>query len=41
MTNKERASIKGYLLNAYALLGKNRAEKSRDIDAWLKEKKEK
>ena len=38
MTNKERANIKGYLLNAYSLLGKNRAKKSRDIDNWLKDK---
>ena len=37
MTNYERAGIKGYLLNAYVLLGKNRYEKSRDIDKWLKD----
>ena len=37
MTNAERASIKGYLLNAYALLGYNRADKSKDIDNWLKD----
>ena len=36
MTRSERASIKGYLLNAYALLGYNRTEKSQDIDNWLK-----
>ena len=36
MTNSERASIKGYLLNAYAQLGYNRYEKSKDIDKWLK-----
>ena len=36
MSKSERASIKGYLLNAYALLGYNRSEKSRDIDKWLK-----
>lgn len=36
MTRSERASIKGYLLNAYALLGYNRTEKSKDIDNWLK-----
>ena len=35
MTNSERAGIKGYLLNAYAQLGYNRYEKSRDIDRWL------
>ena len=37
MSNSERASIKGYLLNAYVQLGYNRAEKSKDIDAWLKD----
>ncbi len=37
MTNYERAKIKGYLLNAYALLGKDRTEKSKDIDNWLKD----
>ena len=37
MSNSERASLKGYLLNAYALLGYNRAEKSKDIDKWLKD----
>ena len=37
MSNYERASIKGYLLNAYALLGYDRAKKSKDIDNWLKE----
>lgn len=36
MTRSERASIKGYLLNAYALLGYNRTEKSKDIDNWVK-----
>jgi len=35
MSNAERANIKGYLLNAYTLLGKNRYEKSKDIDKWL------
>jgi hypothetical protein len=35
MSNYERASLKGYLLNAYVLLGYNRYEKSRDIDKWL------
>ena len=39
MSRRERANIKGYLLNAYALLGYNRAEKSKDIDNWLKDKK--
>ena len=37
MTNSQRASIKGYLLNAYALLGYDRAKKSKDIDKWLEE----
>ncbi len=34
MTNSERAAIKGYLLNAYELLGYDRAKKSKDIDKW-------
>ena len=37
MSNSERAAIKGYLLNAYALLGYDRAKKSKDIDNWLKD----
>jgi hypothetical protein len=37
MSNSERASIKGYLLNAYALLGYDRAKKSKDIDKWLED----
>ena len=37
MSSYERACIKGYLLNAYALLGYNRTEKSKDIDNWLKD----
>ena len=37
MTNRERANIKGYLLNAYALLGYDRTKKSRDIDKWLED----
>jgi hypothetical protein len=37
MSNTERAAIKGYLLNAYALLGYDRAKKSKDIDNWLKD----
>jgi hypothetical protein len=37
MSNSERASLKGYLLNAYELLGKKRSEKSKEIDAWLKD----
>ena len=37
MSNVERAAIKGYLLNAYELLGYNRVEKSKDIDKWLKD----
>ena len=35
MTNYERASIKGYLLNAYEQLGYDRTKKSKDIDKWL------
>ena len=37
MSNTERASIKGYLLNAYALLGYDRNKKSKDIDKWLED----
>lgn len=37
MSNAERANIKGYLLNAYAQLGYNRVDKSKDIDRWLKD----
>ena len=37
MSKSERASLKGYLLNAYAALGYNRAQKYSDIDAWLKQ----
>lgn len=37
MSNSERASLKGYLLNAYVQLGYNRTEKSKDIDNWLKD----
>lgn len=37
MTKSERAGIKGYLLNAYALLGYNRLDKSKDIDKWLED----
>jgi uncharacterized protein YpmB len=36
MSNSERAKLKGYLLNAYALLGKKREDKSKDINDWLK-----
>ena len=36
MSKSQRASLKGYLLNAYVLLGYNRSDKSRDIDSWLK-----
>lgn len=35
MSKSERASIKGYLLNAYVQLGYNRSDKSKDIDKWL------
>ena len=37
MSNSERASIKGYLLNAYVLLGYDRTKKSKDIDKWLED----
>jgi hypothetical protein len=37
MSNSERASLKGYLLNAYALLGYNRNEKAKDINKWLED----
>lgn len=37
MSKAERAGIKGYLLNAYVLLGYDRIEKSKDISAWLKD----
>jgi hypothetical protein len=35
-SNSERAKLKGYLLNAYALLGNRRGDKSKDINDWLK-----
>jgi hypothetical protein len=38
MSNSERASLKGYLLNAYVQLGYSRAEKMKDINNWLKDK---
>lgn len=34
MSKSEKAGLKGYLLNAYELLGKDRARKSKDIDKW-------
>ena len=34
MTTAEKAKLKGYLLNAYALLGYDRSKKSKDIDNW-------
>ena len=37
MSKSERARLKGYLLNAYVLLGYDRNKKSKDIDAWLKD----
>ena len=37
MTKTERASIKGYLLNAYELLGYDRSQKSKDIDKWAED----
>ena len=37
MTQRERTAIKGYLLNAYVVLGYDREKKSKDIDKWLKD----
>lgn len=37
MSNADRAGIKGYLLNAYELLGYDRSKKSKDIDKWLED----
>lgn len=37
MTKSQRASLKGYLLNAYVLLGYDRTDKSKDIDKWLED----
>ena len=37
MSNVERAAIKGYLLNAYELLGYERSKKSKDIDKWVED----
>ena len=37
MSNTERAAIKGYLLNAYELLGYDRSKKSKDIDKWVED----
>ena len=37
MSKSERASIKGYLLNAYELLGYDRSKKSKDIDKWVED----
>jgi hypothetical protein len=37
MSKAQRANIKGYLLNAYQLLGYKRYEKSKDIDKWLED----
>jgi hypothetical protein len=36
MSKAERAKLKGYLLNAYALIGYKRSEKAKDIDSWVK-----
>lgn len=36
MSKAERAKLKGYLLNAYVLLGYKRSEKAKDIDSWVK-----
>lgn len=37
MSKSERASLKGYLLNAYSVLGYDRSKKSKDIDKWLED----
>jgi len=37
MSYHERSAIKGYLLNAYALLGYDRTKKAKDIDKWLED----
>lgn len=37
MSTAERAKIKGYLLNAYVLLGYDRTKKNNDINKWLKD----
>lgn len=37
MSNYERANLKGYLLNAYSVLGYDRSKKSKDIDKWLED----
>lgn len=37
MSNAERSKLKGYLLNAYVLLGYNRSDRSKAINNWLKE----
>jgi hypothetical protein len=36
-SSSERARLKGYLLNAYELLGKKRSDKNKDINDWLKD----
>ena len=36
-SKSEAASLKSRLLNAYVLLGYDRAKKSKDIDDWLKQ----
>lgn len=35
MSKSQRASLKGYLLNAYEQLGYDRDKKSKDIDKWV------
>jgi hypothetical protein len=37
MSKSERAKLKGYLLNAYSVLGYDRSKKSKDIDKWLED----
>lgn len=37
MTKTERAALKGYLVNAYEMLGKSNYDAHQDINAWLTE----
>ena len=37
LSKTEQARLKGYLLNAYELLGYDREKKSKDIDKWLQD----
>ena len=37
MSKSQRASLKGYLLNAYEKLGYDREKRSASIDKWLED----